>query len=117
MNPTTCVYSFSAWITVETRHGSRLEFVLSDADDRNGNPRHHEHVFTTYADRLWDMIRKEFERSKSIRLAETSEYGDIMFCLQADTLKQLQSAIVRSERVTRRWINKYRINNMKRRGE
>jgi hypothetical protein len=113
MKPAVSTYSFSAWVCVETKHKQRLEFVLSDADDRNGNPRHCAHVLTTYVDRLMDMIRKEFERSKSIRLTETSEYGDVMFCLQADTPKQLQSAIVRSERVTRRWINKYHVNDMK----
>lgn len=113
MKPATSIYSFSAWITVETKHGSRLEFVLSDADDRNGNPRHCANVFTTYVDRLWDMLKKEFERSKSIEVREKQEYGDVMFYIQANTLKELQSAIIRSERVTRRWINKYRVNGMK----
>lgn len=107
------VYSFGAWVVIETKHGSRLEFVLSAADDRNGNPRHHEHVFTTYTDRLWDMLKKEFKRSKSIDVREKREYGDVMFYIQANTLKELQFAIWRSERVTRRWINKYRIHSMK----
>lgn len=107
-------YSFGVWIVVETKHGSRLEFVLRAADDRNGNPRHHEHVFTTYTDRLWDMLKKEFKRSKSINVREKQEYGDVMFYIQANTLKELQSALVRSERVTQRWINKYRINSMSR---
>lgn len=113
MKPTVSTYSFSAWVCVETKHKHRLEFVLSDADDRNDNPRHHSHVFTTYVDRLMGMIRKEFERGESIRLTETSECGDVMFCLQADTPEQLQLAIARSERVTRRWINKYHVNDMK----
>ncbi len=105
-------YSFGAWVAIETKHGSGLEFVLSAADDRNGNPRHHAHVFTTYTDRLWDMLKKEFKRSKSIEVREKQEYGDVMFYIQANTLKELQSAIVRSERVTQRWINKYRVNRM-----
>lgn len=104
--------SFGVWIAIETKHGSGLEFVLSAADDRNGNPRHHAHVFTTYTDRLWDMLKKEFKRSKSIDVREKQEYGDVVFYIQANTLKELQSAIVRSERVTQRWINKYRVNSM-----
>lgn len=107
------ICSFGAWIVIETKHGSCLEFVLSAADDRNGNPRHHARVFTTYTDRLWDMLKKEFKRSKSIDVREKQEYGDVMFYVQANTLRELQSAIVRSERVTRRWINKYRIHSMK----
>lgn len=107
-------YSFGAWLVIETEHGSNLEFVLSDADDRNANPRYHEHVFTTYTDRLWDMLKKEFKCSKSINVQEKQEYGDVMFYVQANTLKELQSAIVRAERVTQRWINKYRVNSMKR---
>jgi hypothetical protein len=106
-------HSFGAWIAVETKHGSRLEFVLRAADDRNGRPHHHEHVFTTYTDRLWDMLKKEFKRSKSIDVREKQEYGDVMFYIQANTLKELQSAIVRSERVTQRWVNKYRVNIMR----
>lgn len=43
---------------------------------------------------------------------EKQEYGDVVFYIQANTLKELQSAIVRSERVTQRWINKYRVNSM-----
>ena len=112
--PAISTYSFGVWLAIRTKHGSRLEFVLSAADDRNGNPRHHEHVFTTYANRLWDMLKKEFKRSTSIDVREKHEYGDVMFYIQANTLKELQSAIVRSERVTQRWINKYRVNSMKR---
>ena len=107
-------YSFGVWVAIETKHGSHLEFVLSAADDRNGNPRHHEHVFTIYTDRLWDMLKAEFKRSKSIDVREKQEYGDVMFYIQANTLKELQSAIVRAERVAQRWINKYRVNSMKR---
>ena len=112
--PAISTYSFGVWIAIKTKHGSRLEFVLSAADDRNGNPRHHEHVFTTYTDRLWDMLKAEFKRSKSIDVREKQEYGDVMFYIQANTLGELHSAIVRTERVTQRWINKYRVNSMKR---
>ena len=114
MMSATSTCSFGAWVAIETKHGSRLEFVLSAADDRNGNPRHHAHVFTTYTDRLWDMLKAEFKRSKSIDVREKQEYGDVMFYIQANTLKELQSAIVRAERVAQRWINKYRVNSMKR---
>ncbi len=106
------VESFSAWFSVETKHGSRLEFVLSDADDRNGNPRHHEHVFTTYVDHLWGMFKGEFERSKTISVREVSEYGDVMFLVQAATAAELDKALARCGVVVGRWINKYRVNHM-----
>ena len=105
--------TFSANFNIETKHGSRLEFVLSDADDRKGESRYCGHVYTTYTDTLNDMLDKEFEGDDSIGITDITKYGDLFFDIRVDTLDQLMPALARCDAVVKKWINKYNINRMK----
>ena len=108
------IESYSAWFSVNTIHGSRLEFVLDNADTRKGEvPRNGAHVRTTYTEALWEMLKKEFEKSDTIGVEESCEYGSLMFSIKASSTIQLEKALNRCNRVTTRRINKFNINKMK----
>lgn len=97
--------NFSAWVTVDTLHKHNLEFVLMATEARIKR--------RNYVENLWDMLEKEFKCSQCIRLVEYGVYGDVSLRVEAFTIKQLEKALNRCEKVVKRWINKYNINSMK----
>lgn len=115
---TTTAYIFQAWFSVNTIHGNRLEFVLDEADNRaQRTPKHilqpQGRVFTSYSDALFEMLKKEFKAVKNgIYVREMNEYGDVSIQIEASSPAALQRALVRCEKVTQRWVNKYRVNEM-----
>jgi hypothetical protein len=109
---------YQVWFSVNTVHGSMLEFVLDDADSRAKRPTRAKlhpsaRTFTSYTEALWDMLAAEFKKAKAVRVLEKQEYGDVSFLIETDTPKTLEQAYRRSAKVVQRWINKYRINGMK----
>lgn len=110
-------FLYQAWFSIETVHGSQLEMVLDAADKRKGEPHRallhpKGRVTTTYTDSLNDMLKAAFKKSKT-RIVERQEYGDLTFLVEAETPAALQSALARCDTVSKRWVNKYRINAMK----
>lgn len=107
---------------VETRWGSRLEFVLDNSErtyyDRYGRHRHvktyaHGLDGVSYGELLWDMLTKEFARSKTIHVPNHCAYGDLSFVVHASSPRDLEHALERCDKVVARWVNKYRVNYMK----
>ena len=98
--------SFSAWFSVNTVHGGRLEFVMGHTAERKGRDTGY------YFDALESALNKAF-RTGSTRLLESNEYGHVMFNIQDLTPDKLLRALAKADKVTQRWINKYRINEMK----
>jgi len=106
------VTEYSAWFTVQTNHGSKLEFVLAAADQRKGNARDNFHVYTTYTDQLYNAITKEFDKRKTIKVLRIEEYGDISIEIASESITTLEKALCMCEKVTQIWITKYKINKM-----
>ena len=107
------IASYSATFWVRSIHDSELELVLEQADDRNGNPRGVTQVTPpTHTDKLLDMLNQEFVRD-DVYTSLVGEYGNLHIDVVADTIENLQSALVRCDAVVGKWINKYRINHMK----
>lgn len=109
---------YQVWFSVITVHGTSLEFVLDEADERARRPTRLDlcprgRTYTSYAEALWDMLEKEFKKSKGVRVVERSEYGELSFLLEAGDLPTLSKAYERCGKVVQRWLNKYRINKMK----
>ena len=107
---------------VKTRWGSRLEFVLQEAEDAYFEKHHcfrHKRTYATgcdgapYTILLWDMLKKEFSRSKTIHVPDYCAYGDISFVVSARSPQELERAVARCDKVVQRWVNKYRVNYMK----
>lgn len=110
-------FCYLAWFSVETLHGNQLEFVLDKADERAGEISRFRlqpqgRVRTSYTEKLWEMLKKEFKRTKGVAVPESQEYGNLTFLVEAQTPAELQRALARCEKVSQRWINKYRVNQM-----
>lgn len=101
------VMSYGAVFSVETDHKHNLEFVLAKAEERNQNG------YGYYVGKLWDMFNTEFEKTKHTSVDEVGVYGAVTFYIVAEKQAQLERALVRCDRVVKRWINKYHINEMK----
>jgi hypothetical protein len=106
------VQAFSAWFSVNTVHGSSLEFVLVAADSRKNCPRIG-HEFTTYSDKLRDSLTKEFAKDTAIRVTSRQEYGDASFEIECESSQMLEQALERCGVVVQAWIRRYKINGMK----
>lgn len=102
------VDSYLAWFSVVTDHGDRLEFVLDDVGDRTG---------TDYYTELENMLKAKFKSDETVRVEEIQVYYDVSFLVGANSPDELQWALRDCKDVVERWINKYRINSMKRNGE
>ncbi len=94
------------WVSIDL-HGSKLEFVLSDAEDRNGHDRGY------YFEKLRVAMNDEFHSHPNYELQETSEYGHLSMAFTGWTPKQHQEMLPRIERVVQAWIKQYRIDHMK----
>lgn len=95
-----------AWVTIEL-HGRQLEFVLSDAEDRNGHERGY------YFEKLRRMLDEEFRSNRDYELAETSAYGNLSMGFTGSSWTEHQVMLPRIERVVSAWIKQYRIEHMK----
>lgn len=114
--------TFSCLFFVKTKWGSNLEFILNDTEnaycEKHGRWRHvkaysHGRDGVSYGELLWDMLKKEFAKSKTIDVPEYGAYGDVNFTVRAGSPKELENALKRCDKVVARWINRYRINHMK----
>lgn len=106
------VNTYMANICVNSKHGSNLEFVLDAAEERANKRGKPYNTFSVYTNYLYDMLKKEFDKSNS-GITDICEYGDISFTIEADTPEQLQKAIIRADKVIKKWLNKYNIEKMK----
>lgn len=104
------VHHYSAWVYVESKHGTALEFVLHDTAERNG--------FTNYEEALWADIKAEFKDDPDISAPqETQGYGHISFQVMAPTAAALEATFPRCEAVVKRWKAKYHVERMTRGGK
>jgi len=106
-------FRYDTWFYVDTVHESKLEFVLDDADARNGDDRCGAHVRTTYTQALYDMFEAEFAKETEIRIEESCEYGSLSFSVSVTSLELMAPTLERCRKVVDKWINKYRVNKMK----
>lgn len=111
------VAAYRAVFSVESAHGTLLEFVLDAADKRRGRPSRielsvHGRTFTTYSEALMDMLREEFVSEPSVRILRMDEYGQLSVEVEAEAPVELQQALARCDRVCARWLAKYRVNHM-----
>lgn len=112
------VSAYQAWFSPETVHELQLEFVLDDADKRNGRLTRNElqpqgRTFTSYTEALHDMLEAEFKKAPNTRIRERQEYGALSYLIETNSISALQRALVRCEKVVQRWINKFHVNDMK----
>lgn len=103
------VTSWSAWFSVDTVHGDRLEFVLGFNEERLHHDQDH------YSDVLWDMLRDALKSEANLRVGEKQMYGDVSFQLVSDYKEYLSRGLAICDKTVKAWINKYRVNNMKER--
>lgn len=95
-----------AWVTIEL-HGSKLEFVLSDAEDRNGHERDY------YFEQLRLAMNEEFRSHRDYELCETSAYGNLSMSFTGPDYSMHVAMLPRIERVVSAWIRQYRIDRMR----
>lgn len=111
------VAAYRAMFSVESVHGTLLEFVLDAADKRRGRPTRielsvHGRTFTTYSEALMALLGEEFVSEPSVRILRMDEYGQLSVEVEAETPVELQQALARCDRVCARWLAKYRVNHM-----
>lgn len=98
---------YVAWFNVETVHEHLLEFVLNDAEQRNGKEHGH------YSGELSKALRQAFESSDSVWHVEEQGYGYISHAIAADSWPQLNEALSICEGVVIAWAQKYNVEGMK----
>lgn len=115
--------SFTCSFSIETKFGSHLEFVLLKARERNpgtgpkrwlynsgvSNP---ELIECEYYEILWNMFRKELQRSK-VSVDDCQIYGGISFVLRAGSIEDLFSGLATCKKVVSKWMKMYNIDKMK----
>ena len=105
-------YEYSAKFYIVTVHKDKLELVLEAKDKQTGNDRGNHHVFTTYTDKLYNAMNKEFAKNMYIDISNPIEYGSISMEVSAPSLKILEEALTRCEKVANEWALKYSVNKM-----
>ena len=90
------VGNYSAGAYIETVHGGRLEFVLSDRAVAEGL----EH--DRYWDLLWDLANEGL-RSFGAGVSEVSTYGSIHFLVTAPDFPALQRALDTLASIVAKW--------------
>jgi hypothetical protein len=103
------VSSYSAWVNVETDHGSSLEFVLSAAAERKSLTLSPDY----YSKSLFDSICEALEPLNYAWFDSHQTYGDISYKISANTLEALHEAINISAKVVNTWSKRYNVNKMK----
>lgn len=101
------IASFTVCIFVETVHNSQIEFILRDAEDRNG------HEPDYYTDELDKMLSEAAKAFPTARFTECCTYGSYSVTLYAETLEELQQYMAVADKTIANWIAKYGINRMK----
>ena len=90
-------------LTIKTRHGQRLDFVLMQAENRTG---------VDYCAKLHDVLNATFNDDGGASMCSLESYGNVYFTLSADTLATLQTAKLKADKITGRWIARFNINHM-----
>ncbi len=103
------IQCYSTKFLVDTFHEEYLEFVLNDAEERNGKS----HAY--YSDALVNMIDKELKSKTfpSATLDEKSVYGYVGITVTADTSREMDEALIVCGDVIERWKTKFKIDLMK----
>jgi hypothetical protein len=96
------------WVWIETKHDSRLEFVLRDTALRSGKDEAY------YEQQLVDLVHAALRPYKDIGLAETTTYGSLSLCITVPSWKaweEIAAPIVANKVGV--WKHRYRIDKMK----
>ena len=100
----------TANVCVVTKHEQILEFLLHAAEDRNRKE------LCYYSDQLFKMIAAELKPYETAQLHDSQVYGHVNFTIGADTREELDKAIAACDPIVSKWIRKYHINQMERKG-
>lgn len=94
--------SLTATFSVDTKHGDKLEYVLSDGDRDQ---------YEYYEGKLWAMLCESLRGSGGV-LCECSHYGDVLFTIEYTNIEDLPVISTIFENTVKHWCNKYDINEM-----
>ena len=94
--------SLTATFSVDTKHGDKLEYVLSDGDRDQ---------YEYYETKLWGMLCENLRGSGGF-VAECSHYGDILFTIEYTSVEDLSVIRIIFENTVKHWCNIYDINKM-----
>ena len=99
----TSASNYTVSLTIKTIHGQFLDFLLMHVEGRTG---------TDYCIELHNMLDREFKSSNSCGVTSIESYGHVYFDVYADTPTDLQTAMLRADRVIRHWLARFNINQM-----
>jgi hypothetical protein len=109
MKPYAQVDSYRVDIYVKTAHLHRLEFVCSDATERN-NKLDETGYNNFYLDELDKMVQVEARKlGEGYGWVESCRYGDVSFWLESPTLEGIPKLVEAADRAIRKWANKYKV--------
>lgn len=91
-------------LTVNTSHGSELEFVLDDTNDRTNR---------NYYDELWLFVNKQLESTEST-VFEYGAYGHVWLTVQVRSVEEIPMITELVNRGVDRWIKRFNVERMKR---
>lgn len=89
-------------------HTDVLEFVLHDAEERNGLE------YGEYETRLAKMLNEALEESPAW-IADNTSYGSLSYRLAAESEEELKAALPLCEKAVKAWLAKYNVKQMKER--
>lgn len=98
---------YSVTFFVETKHGTSLEFVLTDAKERTGRD---------YANELWDSMNqalKDVFGASEAEVVSQRFYGGVSYRLNVSNQENIEAALKVCSDAIERWIKRYHINSMK----
>lgn len=95
--------SLTATFSVDTKHGDKLEFVLSDGDRDQ---------YDYYEGKLWAMLCESLRGSGGV-VDGCSHYGDVLFTIEFTNIEDLPIISTIFENTVKHWCVKWGINKMK----
>lgn len=101
------VCHYSVTFDIQTEHGSNLEFVLTDAMERNGG--------RNYLDLLWDALDEALKRTRiyGAEIVERTLYGHVSFRLNVLKQEDLPGCLKVCSNAAQAWAKRYRVNSMR----
>lgn len=94
--------TLTATFSVDTKHGDKLEFMLSDGDRDQ---------YEYYESNLWGMLSNSLRNSGGA-VTETSHYGDVLFTIEYTNTEDLPTISTIFENTVKQWCVQYGINEM-----
>ena len=99
--------AFTVKLVVQTKHNHLLEAVLDDAYEQRRKEKPNPPPLT-YFEHLQNMLNQAFVTGVEIQV-----YGYVTLIVEAVTREQLEKEVVRCNTVVGRWLDRFRIEEMK----